>query len=168
MSLANEWKKEIADMSSPSRTSKDKLIDIKDKRKSKTPRSSRRRTSNKRPSSLFQDIAKSISNNSYVAYIAVFCLFYLLGWFVVFTTLDEAEHESKHKAHSSLLHPNGDLTHHLPKQIQSQIDKLAALEKMHEHKEVINEIKNAQSESDNLILSKINAHNQVCTISHTH
>lgn len=145
MSLAKEWKKEIADMSPMRTTLKDKVIDIKEKRKSSR---TRYRSINKRQSSLLQDIIKSLNNNSYIAYIIVFCLFYLLGWFVIFSQIESAEHESLHKSPSSLLHPNGEITHHLPKQIQDQIQKLAQLESLHEAKD---HLTNLASKTNDLI-----------------
>ena len=100
-----------------------------------------------------------MSNNSYAAYIIVFCLFYLLGWFVIFSSLEQAEHDSKHIAHSSLLHPNGEVTHHLPIQIQNQISILAQLEKLHGVKDVVSALKNAKPSND--ITAKIRANVQV-------
>ena len=155
MSLASEWKKEIEDMS-PSRTIiKDKIIEIKGKKKTSRKR---RRSYIKKPS-LWTDISKSMSNNSYAAYIVVFCLFYLLGWWVIFSSLEQAEHDSKHMAHSSLLHPNGEITHHLPKQIETQISKLAQLQKLHNAKDVVFALKNAKPAND--ITAKIRANVQV-------
>eukprot|EP01084_Bolivina_argentea_P259072 437016_1 len=138
MSLANEWKKEIDAMSPGRIMLKDKIINIKEKRKS----SRLRYLSPPKKKSIVEKIQHTLTASPYIAYIIVFFLFYILGWIVVFKYMNEAEHDLKHKSQATLLHPNGEITHHLPEQIKNQIIKLAKLESIIEAKEQLGSLMN--------------------------
>ena len=133
MSSAQEWKKEILSMSPDRKTRKDTKITIRDNKRL-SARSRHRSISSKLPSP-FTDFIRS----SYFVYIAVFCLFYLLGWFVVFSQMDQIEHDSIHKSAAALKQPSSDITHHLPRQIREQIEKLAHYESIHDARDQISD-----------------------------